>query len=372
MDVEELIENFNDGNFNTDIKPYFNDIITFFTFINKYGRLDEIDLREIPSNDFDDDLFEFLIQNGVLSNLNYETIPDEFKNHYLLHGLEYNYEDMITYITDSLLSDVYIRPDGFYLSLSSREELADYFCEGGRGNNGAKEVAKQILSEDGLGNDWYFDNSIKPSGVVDDLDESKIAGLKDIIFKEIGNVELSLEDYNSDFFESLSEEQGTEGYFKIGPEDLNGVINDDEAFNELCKNDLEDLGQNLKSLYWNSENNAYEDELYSLVYGGLKEYFEGGFDDVPREVTRTDGTKKTVYTSYIKISDFVGNITTFLDNNKGGTYNDSYLDYFGSYTDLIKNMIYNDDVECIDFRIPEYPDWELTRKNINEMFYDYV
>jgi hypothetical protein len=35
-------------------------------------------------------------------------------------------------------------------------------------------------------------------------------------------------------------------------------------------------------------------------------------------------------------------------------------------------MIYNDDIECIDFRIPEYPDWTLTKKNINEMFHDYI
>ncbi len=39
---------------------------------------------------------------------------------------------------------------------------------------------------------------------------------------------------------------------------------------------------------------------------------------------------------------------------------------------LINNMIYNDDVECIDIRIPDYPDWDRTIRNINEMFLDYI
>ena len=32
----------------------------------------------------------------------------------------------------------------------------------------------------------------------------------------------------------------------------------------------------------------------------------------------------------------------------------------------------DDDIECIDFRIPDYPDWDRTRRNINELFYDYI
>ena len=183
---------------------------------------------------------------------------------------------------------------------------------------------------------------------------------------------MSLEDYNSDFFESLSEEQGTEGYFRISAQDLNGLISDEEAFNELCRNDLDELGSNLKSLYWHSENSAYEDEVYDLVYGGLEEYFEGRISEVPREVTKTDGSKITRYDQYIKIRNFQSIIKTFLETNKGLTYSDSLLDYYGDFTSLLVGMINEDEIECIDFRVPEYPDWNRTRKNINEMFNDYI
>jgi hypothetical protein len=371
--IFELVNVFNDGNFESEIKPYFNDIMTFFKFINKYGLLYELDINNIPYNDISNEVFDYLEDNGILSNFDYDSIPEAFKNNYLIHGLEHNYEDTIKYITSDLLTDVQIRPDGFYLYLGNdRDELASFFCGSSRRDVSAEDVAKQVFSEDGLGNDWYFDVDTKPSDVIDDLDEQNTIHLKDVIFKEIGNVELSLEDYDSDFFESLSQEQGTEGYFKIGPEDLNELIKDSDAINELCKKDLSELGQELQNIYWNAYNSAYENEVYELVYDGLDEYFEGKIDEVPKEITKSDGKKVTKYLNYIKIRDFVGNISLFLENNKGQSYSDSFLEYFGSYSSLMKQLIYDQDYECIDFRTPDYPDWSTTQKYINEMFRDYI
>ena len=370
--AKDLVQFFNDGEYEEEIEPYFNTLMNFLKFIKKYGLLDELDLNEIPSEDFDDELFEFFEENGLVSNMTYDGIPQQFKNHFLLYGLENNYEDTMVFITNNLITDVVIRPDGFYLHLRDREELEILFCGSSRRSNGVRYVAKMILSEDGLGHDWYYDNSVTPHQVVDELDDKNITTLKDIIFKEIGDVELSLDDYDSDFFSELSEEQGTEGYFRIRSEDLNGLVDDERAFNELCKNDLDELGSNLRSLYWQSENSAYEDEVYELVYGGLEEYFEGRISEVPREVTRTDGSKVTRYDSYIKIRNFKNLVETFLEYWKGSAWSDSFLEYYGGLTELMVAMINNDDIECIDFRVPDYPDWDRTTKNINEMFNDYL
>ena len=369
--VKDLIEKFNNGYYEEYIEPYFNDLITFLNYIKKYNLLDEIDLGQIPSRDFDEELWEFCLESGILSNTNYDYLPEEFKNHYLLYQLENNYEWAMEYITENLLSDVSIRRDGFYLHLKDREELSILYCGSSRGE-GARYVAKLILGEDGLGHDWYYDSSVKPYNTIDELNDANITALKDIIFKEIGNIELSLEDYNSDFFQSLSEEQGTEGYFIITAEDLNSLLDDEGAINELCNKDLDELGSNLRSLYWQAENSSYEDEIYDLVYGGLDEYFEGRIDEIPREITKSDGSKVTKYDSYIKIRNFENLVETFLENNKGSAYSDSFLEYYGGLTELMVGMINNDDIECIDFRVPEYPDWNRTGKNINELFYDYI
>jgi hypothetical protein len=369
--ARNLIQSFNDGDYEDDIEPYFNTLMNFLNFIKKYGLLDELDLGQISSREFDDELFNFFEENGIVSNMDYDSMPEEFKNHFLLNGLENNYEGTMWFITNNLITDVVIKPDAFYLKLRDREELEILFCGSNR-DGGARYVAKMVLSEDGLGHEWYYDNSVKPHQVVDELDDSNITTLKDIIFKEIGDKELSLEDYNSDFFEELSEEQGTEGYFRIRAQDLNGLVKDESAFNELCESELDDLGQNLKSLYWNSENQAYEDEVYDLVYGGLDEYFEGRIDEVPKEVTRTDGSKVTRYDQYIKIIDYQNIIKTFLENNKGGSYYDSHLEYYGGLISLMVGMMNNDEIDCIDFRAPDYPDWSRTTKNINENFSEYL
>jgi hypothetical protein len=361
--IDKYIELFNNGTeeeYLMVIRVFNNDLLTFVKYINKKGRLNELDFSNVRYIYLTNEVAEYLFETDFFVDQDYDEIPEEFKNYFLLYGLENNYEDTMVFITNNLITDVDIRPDGFYLHLRDREELEILFCGSNRGGS-PRYVAKLILSEDGLGDEWYYDNTVKPHQVVDELDDSNITALKDIIFKEIGDVELSLEDYDSDFFSELSEEQGTEGYFRIRTEDLNGLVSDERAFNELCNKDLDELGSNLRDLYWQSENSAYEDEIYELVYGGLDEYFEGRISEVPREVTRSDGSKVTRYDSYIKIRNFHSIIDMFLENNRGGGWSDSFLEYFGGLITLMTSMINNDDIECIDFRVPDYPDWDRTR-----------
>jgi hypothetical protein len=165
----------------------------------------------------------------------------------------------------------------------------------------------------------------------------------------------------------LSEEQGTPGYFRIRPEDLNDLLKDSEATNELFSTDLDEIGQELRSLYHNAENHAYESEIYESIYGGLDEFFEGKIDEVPIE-----SNGKTRYFHYIKIRDFVKEIRNFLENNKGETYNESFLEYYGTYSDFLVGLINDGILECIDVRLPDYPDYSMTQKNINDYFNDYI
>jgi hypothetical protein len=364
--ARQLVNSFNDGDFDDDIEPYFNDLITFFKFVKKYGLLDELDLGQVGYREWDNEIIEYLDENGVLNNLSYDDAPDELKNVLLLRKLDEDYEGTILFIINKLLTDVEIRNGGFYLYLRGREELANFYCGRSGRREGVRHIAEQIFSEEGL--DYgYYDSGSKPYETVTELDDTNLTKLKDVVYKEIGNTELSLDDYDSDFFESLSEEQGTPGYFRIRPEDLNDLLKDTDATNELFSNDLEEIGQELRSLYYNAENSAYEQEIYDAIYGGLDELFEGKIDEVPIEQGG-----KTRYFQYIKIRDFVKEIRGFLENNKGSTYNDSFLEYYGTYSEFLVGLINDDIIECIDVRLPDYPDYSLTQKNINEMFPEYI
>ena len=368
--VRNLIQLFNDGEYEDEIEPYFNNLLNFFNYVKKYGLLDEIDLDMIPDSEYTEEVISYIFDNNLLPSSSYNNIPDEFKNLYLLRGLEDDYESTVVFITNELLTDVNIRPDGFYLRLTDREELVRFFCKNTR-NSSSRDVALKVLSGDDYDTYTSYYRK-KPSEVLDDLDESNITRLKDIVYKKIGNVEFSLNDYHSDFFDFLSEEQGIPGYFRIRAEDLNDLFKDSESFDEIMEGEMEELSDELSNLYNNAENSAFADELYSLVYNSLEEYFSGKIDEVPREVTRTDGSKITRYDSYIKIKDFIGLVKQFLNENKIIHYNDSNLEYFGNFTDFMVHMMKEELIECLSIYYPEYPDWSLTQKNLNSMFNDYI
>jgi len=367
MSIDEVIEIFNEGQFYDELEPYFNDVMTFLKYIKKYDRLNELDLGMISPRDIDDELIQYMEDNNIFENMDYESAPDDLKNILLLAQINKDRDKTFNYIVDKLLTDVEIRDGGYYLRLRGREELSYYFCGGDRNSYSARQVAEKVLSEEGLGYEWHFDSNIKPFNVVEELDDINIIKLKDIIYKEVVNKELSLEDYDSDYFEELSEEQGTEGYFRITSESLNTLLNDSDATNELFSNDLDEIGGELKNLYWNSENTAYEDEIYGLVMGGLDQYFDGPILEEPKKIG-----ENIRYIPYVKIRDFTGDALSFIHSNRGSSYSDSVLEYYGDYASMMISLFNEGIQECIDFRIPEYPDWSRTRKNINEYFNDFI
>ena len=57
--ARQLVNSFNDGDFDDDIEPYFNDLITFFKFVKKYGLLDELDLGQVGYRDWDNEIIVY-------------------------------------------------------------------------------------------------------------------------------------------------------------------------------------------------------------------------------------------------------------------------------------------------------------------------
>ena len=122
--ARQLVNSFNDGDFDDDIEPYFNDLITFFKFVKKYGLLDELDLGQVGYRDWDDEIIEYLDENGVLNNLSYDDAPDELKNVLLLRKLDEDYENTILFIINNLLTDVQIEIVRMVANGMSNAEIA--------------------------------------------------------------------------------------------------------------------------------------------------------------------------------------------------------------------------------------------------------
>ena len=338
--ARELLDEFNDGNWD-EIGAYFNeDFALFMDYLGKYGLDVEID---------------------------FNNIDDEFKNKLLLIKLEKHPQETLNFICDNLITDVYPMKDGYYLYLNDRTELADLFKTYSR-DTSPYDVAKMVLGEDSWEPYWDTTNDVYRD-VIDDLNEENLRHLGNYIIKQIGNQDLNIEDYESDFFDELAETQNREGFFRITENDVMGLIKDESAMNELLNGDLEDLKSDLYSLHNSSYNSAYESEIYTDVWNELETYFvPQSWEYETRE--RYDGKK--INHEYLKIRDFYNDVHTFLSNNEWPSWNNEYLGYHDNYCGFINDMMNNGEKEWLSFRIPDYPDWTLIKKEMNEMLTSYI
>jgi hypothetical protein len=370
MKPSDIIDLFNSGEWEKISKLFNNNIMTFLKFSISRGFSNRLDISNIPWNAFEenDNLFDFLAVNGFLDNVDYYSLDDDLKNYYLEWWLNESPDECLKYITNQLLTDVEIRGKGeYWLRLRDREELTVFFDNNGR-NSTARDLAKGIFGEDDRWWERFWDTTDNVyRDVIDELDDNNLQVLASRILNEIGNEDLNIEEYGSDFFHELIREQGREDFFQITSDVIYDLIKDEEAMEELLNGDLDELKGELYNIHSNAYNNAYESECYNLVYDGLYEFFSS---KITEEITKSGD--KTKYTSYIRIENFYGNVSSFVNENKGRGYGDGLLDYHGSYTEMMGSLLDDGVYEKIDFRIPDYPDWDIVNKNINEYFSEYI
>jgi hypothetical protein len=205
MNLETYIEHFNDHGFDDFLSKVFVKVRNFLNVVAKKEKQDEIDISVISYNDFNDDkdLFDFLEEKGFLEDKEYNDFDDVARNYYLAYWIEKNPNEALKYICDNLLTDVEMRSDGFWLKLRDREELAVFFDNRGRDST-ARHLAKAILSEDDSWFDRWWDTTDDVyNDVIGELDDTNKKHLADYLLRHIGNQDLNIEDYESDFFDEL-------------------------------------------------------------------------------------------------------------------------------------------------------------------------
>jgi hypothetical protein len=339
--ARELLDEFNDGNWD-EVGSYFNDDFSLF--------------------------LDYLEKNGLEGELDYESVDDEWQNIILLRKLEKYPQETLKYICDNIITDVYPMDGGYYLYLRDRTELAVLFDNSGRDTT-PRNVAENVLGEEDYWEPYWDTTDDVYRDVIDDLNGENLQHLENYIVKNIGNQELSLDDYEDALFHQFSEEQGTEGVFKITSENVMKFIKDEEAMKEMFKKDLDELKSELYSIHNNAYNGAYTDEIYNNVWNELSGYFE------PKSWKYNEKERyygKKIQQEYIKINDFYSDIYTFLSENVDKQWKDQSLEYWGSYTGFVSNMMDNGERDWLSFRIPDYPDWTRIKKNINDIFVDYI
>lgn len=367
MNSEQLVTEFNDGEFNNNLKPFFGSVINFLKYAVKHNFIDDLLLENIPSDEFKESL-EYFDSIDKVVNMDYDEIDEDLRNTLLLYQLEKDPTKTLYFICDKLVTDVVPMNGGFYLYVKDREELANLFESGGRRDSGPYEYAKSVLGEDSWEPFWDTTDDVYRD-VIEDLNDKNKSILAEYIIKHIGGQDFSLDDYKDGLFSDFSDEQGTEGTFQITTDNVMVLIGDGDAMKEMLKGELSDLKSELYSIHNNAYNSAYETEIYDDIWRELSTYFEPKSWETE---TKQTSSGKQVYQEYLKINDFSQNIYDFLVLNDGRTYNESFLEYWGELVGVISSLMDDGEYSWLSFRVSDYADWDLTKKNINEFFPDYI
>ena len=321
--IDDIIERFNDGDYS--VLEYFGvDYQTFFKFLERRGKLTEIDPTGKDADEYQNELLLYF----------YRTDKNKF----------YHW-------CNELLADVEF-VDGVPYIVTEPEDFAELFCDS---RDASRDTIASILSGD-LEWSWYdsydvdiFDN------VIGDLNMENLRKLKEIFIRELSGKEI---EYDGESFE-------------VTNENIDMIFRDSHIVDQILNEELEDLRYELKNLYHRADQQALEDDYYEEVWGELNEFFytyDRNWVTVRRGYTwDKDGNKKDKYREEVRmpIKDFDKFVTDYLEGNK--KYSMGTLEYHGNYIGILK-----DGGECIRVRLPDYADSRKIETNMNEMFNDYI
>ena len=331
MDFQEIIDDFNNGEFDAEL--FFGDWDTFFSVLDKRGLISQIDLENTE------------VQNSLLI---------------WLHGRDR--KRFNEFVVDKL-SDVDMDENGvIYLDLDDKSELSNFFCESSR-NGLSKGYVEDILSGE---NDLYlYDNTTDSvyRDVIEGLNPKNMKHLREYVVEnlkgqkiETGTIEL----------EDIAREQGHPEYVTVdNPMTAQTIIDDKESMNHLLDTYLEDLKSELESIHRNAYNQAYESETYENIFSELQEYINGNGEFY----SRPHRFKKDTVTQRFRVpvaSNFDEIILDYLISNKNHGSR-GLLEYWGDYIPLVQ-----DEQNCLTVHPPEYADYRQVEENINEIFTDYI
>ena len=337
MLVNDLIDDIHSGDIEEVLNIFGGSMEGLLYFLKKKGELDSID-------PFDDSLEEY--QSKILYTM----------------LIDLGETEVMDYIISRISSDITKEGDkDYYLTLDGLDEFAEFFSDSGDPND--RNVVKDVMDEDFFEAFGYIDTDFY-SDVIENLNEENIKSLKSMMIGN--NVEAIVDDEApTELLYQLSEEQKS-NMVQIDSNNIDRIFNDEETLKYVIMVNFEDMMYDMENLYNRSYNDAYEVELSNMIWDELTEYFN---------VEDKKWFKvKNGHQFMIRINPgVIPNMVIDFLRTTGGEY-DYYgttLDDLGSFTNLLQYLMEEDVYEYLSFRIPDYPDYRLVVKSINDGFNDY-
>jgi hypothetical protein len=261
------------------------------------------------------------------------------------------------FVVEFLDSDMDVESGGKISWVIDKDDVLLAFDDSGRDGT-ARNAAEMVFNEDfnehfsDVITDFY-DDCIR---TLNDKNESLLANK---IVSELPPL-TSDEIKETPFLEELWEIEGQGGFLTITSDNIAELLGDDDTTEYIITNFFPDLKSDMINAYWNAYNVAYENELSKEVYEGIEGFFgdSGKMIEVGKDYKgnsrwkyEIDVTKTFEYLFKEYFSDWKNH------------YNP--IEYFGSFGEML-NQLFDDGMERIDFRIPDYPDYSEVESAYNE------
>jgi hypothetical protein len=333
---KKVVQMFNDGEWEETLQQHFVTLENFLKIVKKSGLIKMIDpfSRELEEE-----------QNELL--------------HYMLQTS--NKEEILNEIIRRYLSDITIENGKIMCDFQRMSDLSEFFGQSMRSYN-YNTIVKNIFGEGDNGYDFYDTTDNVYRDVVEVLNSDNLNYFKNIILKKLDGVQIELDSSSSSWMEEESEKQGNKEYIMINSLNIDNVIKDEDTMDWLFGDGLEDIKADLYSVQNNAYQSAVESELYKNIVNELNSFF------VWENKEEYKYGERYRFKIEVKPNVFENVIESYLLNNIGYHAN---LDYYGSFEGLLKENFKNGE-GLLTFQVPEYADYTLTKKYINEFFKDYI
>ena len=306
-----------------------------------------------------DNFLKFIISRGYLTSLN-PTLEDvgKYQNKILINLYNEDIELFHKWI-DTMFTDVEFINGKAYLILPNKGELARLFCERGR-NDIPQETIEAILDGE-YDMDYYNDTTDDVyRDVVEELSKENLLRLKEYIITSLNGVHIEPE---TDELKFISEDQGHPEYVIVDNDSVDRIVDDKETMEHLFENQLSELRSELYIIHSQSYNDAYQDELYDMIWDKLGEFFNGKAESYERP--HRYYTDRMIEEHRIEINDFDSEIVNYLKENE--KWDEPSLEHYSDYLEMLK-----DQTECLRVYIPDYPSSSKVDSNINLYFKDTI
>ena len=348
LKVLNMIDKINDGEMELDtVSKLFGSLESFISFISKKGFLYNLDPFK---GEFAD------IQNS------------------LLHAFVQNDPDFVYSIALTYLNGISKIGEDYYYD-ADYSELEDLF----KTRDFRTGTIESILS--GEYDPWSYggyDTDDEYNDVYSNLDHYAKSVVDEYIVNELKSMEtLKFSQYKRtpELFKEISEEQDTEGEIKLTDEVITRLMTDERSLEYLINRELDEVRSNLTNIYstcyGDSLISQWYDELWGELVGVVVDSKDGEDYSYTKNVWQKDGTRgtKTAYGRRYKVTKCLKDIITGwlnVNQSKNG-YNNNTIEYFGSYTSLIKDAMEYGPMDWLDVpSLDDYPDWSEMNKCMSE------